>query len=310
MAGMGGSGLAARVIEGVYGLKLPCPLIRINDYDLPAWVNEKTLVICSAFSGTTEEPLEILRQALEKKAKVMTIGAGATIIEIAQKEKIPYYKINPVYNPSKQPRMAVGYSLVGQLVMVSKTGAISITKKEITEMMDAMVKVQENLLVSVKESENSAKQMAKKLYEKKVVFAAARHMMGGAHVVKNQMNENAKNFAAIFDIPELNHHLMEGLRYPDSNRRDLIYIFLESNLYPERIQKRFAITKDVVSKNNVEVVSWKAHSSNQLSQAFEFIQFGSFVNLYLAMLNDLDPAPIPWVDYFKTQLGQSLGEFK
>jgi len=194
--------------------------------------------------------------------------------------------------------------------MVSKTGAISITKKEITEMMDAMVKVQENLLVSVKESENSAKQMAKKLYEKKVVFAAARHMMGGAHVVKNQMNENAKNFAAIFDIPELNHHLMEGLRYPDSNSRDLIYVFLDSNLYPERIQKRFAITKDVVSKNNVEVVSWKAHSSNQLSQAFEFIQFGSFVNLYLAMLNDLDPAPIPWVDYFKTQLGQSLGEFK
>jgi len=104
MAGMGGSGLAARVIEGVYGLKLPCPLIRINDYDLPAWVNEKTLVICSAFSGTTEEPLEILRQALEKKAKVMTIGAGATIIEIAQKEKIPYYKINPVYNPSKNGR--------------------------------------------------------------------------------------------------------------------------------------------------------------------------------------------------------------
>lgn len=310
MTGMGGSGLGARIIESVYGLKLKIPFIRLHDYDLPSWVDEHTLVICSTFSGETEESIQTTIQSLEKKCKLMTIGSGGTIIELAKKYNVPYYQITPTYNPSKQPRMAIGYSVIGQLMMVAKTGVIEFSKREINLLVGAMKKVVEESKISIATKNNLAKKTAMKFYQKNINFVASRHLVGAAHTTKNQVNENAKNYATIFEIPELNHHLMEGLKYPDSNKKDLLFFFAESDLYPERIRKRYAITKDVVEKNKVEYAVYKPKSSDLLTQVFEYVQFGGYVVYYLSMLNNLDPAPVPWVDYFKIKLGQPLGQWK
>jgi len=308
MTGMGGSGLGARVIESIFGLELKIPLIRINDYDLPDWVDEKTLVICSSYSGNTEEAVSTAKQAKTKKAKWMAIYAGGKLMEMAQKNKIPFYKIDPIYNPSNQPRMAIGYSIIGQLALVSKTGIISISEQDIDNITLAMKKVIEENNIKVSSEQNPAKKMAKKMFQKEIIIVPARHLKGAIHTFKNQMNENAKNLSHRHDIPELNHHLMEGLKFPKNNKQDLVFLFINSSLYPQRINQRFQITKDVVQKNNIKTLSWQATAKTKLSQTFEFIQFGAFVNFYLTMLYGIDPAPIPWVDYFKTKLGQPLGK--
>lgn len=310
MAGMGGSGLAARIIESVFGLNLKVPLIHIHDYDLPAWADEQTLVLCSAFSGETEEPVQIAKQAQERGCQWMSIGAGGTIIKFAQKHNRPHYQIDPVYNPSKQPRMANGYSVIGQLVMASRTGLFAISQKDINAISKAMESVVQENNIEIPQKNNPAKQLAAGLHQKIFVLVAARQLMGAIHLIKNQANENAKNLAVLFDIPEMNHHLLEGLKYPDSNKDSLHFLFAESELYPERVQKRFAITQEILQKYGISYTTWKATSADTFSQAFECIQFGSFVNHYLSMLNGLDPATIPYVDYFKTQLGQSLGDWK
>lgn len=76
----------------------------------------------------------------------------------------------------------------------------------------------------------------------------------------------------------------------------------------KRIKQRLEITKDVVDKNNIKSYTFKLKAPSKLSQVFELIQFGSFVNFYLAMLYNQDPAPIPWVDYFKEKLKESESE--
>ena len=119
--GMGGSSLGARFIETVYGRELHIPLIRVQGYHLPAAVNQRTLVICSAYSGTTEEILATWDEAKRRGAMLMAIATGQTLIEKAKEAAPPYYQINPVHNPSGQPRMAVGYSIIGQLVLRSKS---------------------------------------------------------------------------------------------------------------------------------------------------------------------------------------------
>jgi glucose/mannose-6-phosphate isomerase len=310
MCGMGGSGLAARVIESVFAKKLKFPLARVNDYDLPSWTDKNTLIIISAYSGFTEEPINCAYQAIKKNFKWMAIGAGGLLLDLAKKHNVPHYLIKPTYNPSKQPRMAIGYSIIGQLAMVSKAGVVDITKQDIAYLAKEMNVIINQANVNVPTEKNPAKMLAKKLYGKKIVFAAARHLLGAAHVTKNQMNENAKNFTTIFDIPELNHHLMEGLRFPKSNQKDLLFLFVNSTLYPKRIQQRFTITQNIVKENKVQYVDWQARSSTFLSQAFESIQFGGYVEFYLAMLNGINPAPIPYVDKFKVDLGQPLGQWK
>lgn len=306
--GMGGSGLGARVIESVYAQDLKYPLVRVNDYNLPGFVNEDTLVICSAYSGTTEEPVECARQAIKKGTKWMAIGTGNTLIDMAKDSKVPYYQIKPQYNPSNQPRMAIGYSVIGQLILASKAGLFKLSKYSISNIVKVMSGVQRKNKVEVKGSQNKAKLLAQKIYGRQVLFVSARHLVGSMHVVNNQMNENAKSLSYDVLIPELNHHLMEGLKHPFTNKDNVLVFFASSNLYSNNVQKRFEITKDVVSKNKLEIFDYELTAKTKLGQAFELIQFGAYVNLYLSILYGQNPAPIPWVDYFKTQLGQPLGK--
>jgi len=310
MTGMGGSGLGARIIESVFADEIKYPLVRLNDYDLPAWVDEKTLVICSSFSGTTEETVSTARQAQKNNCQWMAIGTGCDLIDLAKKHKVPYYQINPTYNPSKQPRMANGYSVIGQLILASKAGVIKFTQQDLDGLIAVMYKIIKQSNINQTSTKNPAKQLAQKIFHKQAVFVAARHLTGALHTFKNQMNENAKNLSHRHDVPELNHHLMEGLRFPGSNKKDVVFFFAQSNLYPKRIQQRIRISLDVVRKNKIACFQWHPTAKTELTQSFELFQFGGLVDFYLAMLNGLDPAPIPWVDYFKTKLGQSLGQWK
>lgn len=73
-------------------------------------------------------------------------------------------------------------------------------------------------------------------------------------VMRNQLHESAKSFAANYhDVPELNHHLLEGLTNPTVNKDLLRFLFLDSLLYEDKIKKRMAITQTVVEKQGIPV---------------------------------------------------------
>src|SRR3990167_7366723 len=46
--GMGGSALGAHIIQTLFSDRLKVPFFIVNDYHIPAWVNERTLVILSS----------------------------------------------------------------------------------------------------------------------------------------------------------------------------------------------------------------------------------------------------------------------
>lgn len=308
MCGMGGSGLGARVIDSVYSEQLRKPLIQIHEYHLPGFVNQKTLVICSSYSGETEETIANAEEAIARKAKWMAIGTGNTLIGLAKDHGVPFYQIVPKFNPSNQPRMAVGYSIVGQMALAAKAGVVELSDEQITEAVVAMDMVRDKSRVEIEIEKNPAKQMAMKMKDKVVVFAAAEHLVGAIHTVNNQQNENAKNFCVDVAVPELNHHLMEGLKHPLTNPKNLLFVFINSNLYPERIRQRMLLTKEVAEKNGIEAMILETAAAAKLSQAFELIQLGAYANFYLSILYGQNPAPIPWVDWFKERLGQPLGK--
>lgn len=302
--GMGGSGLTARVIESVFSDELKYPFLRVNDYNLPNFVNSNSLVLCSSYSGSTEETLENVRQAVQKNAKWLAISTGGPLIEEAKKHSVPYYQIEPKFNPCNQPRMAIGYSIVGQLALAAKLGIINISKEKITEAIGVMDSIISKNTQDIEILKNPSKTIANKLKGKVVILISASHLTGATHVFNNQINENSKTFSSDFVIPELNHHLMEGLKNPENNKDNLFIIFINSKMYPERIQKRFEVTKDVVNKNNISFEEINLTSEGKLNQVFELIQFGAFINFYLSMLYQQNPAPIVWVDYFKNELSK------
>jgi glucose/mannose-6-phosphate isomerase len=62
--GMGGSAIAGDIWRALLERECAVPVFNVRAYDLPPYVDERTLVIASSFSGDTEEVLSAFGQAL------------------------------------------------------------------------------------------------------------------------------------------------------------------------------------------------------------------------------------------------------
>ncbi len=302
VAGMGGSGLGADVVQHAYRDQLKVPFTIINDYQLPEYVNQKSLVILSSYSGNTEEVLSCAQQAQQKKAQILVITQGGKLAKLADQHEYGAYYMQTDHNPSNQPRMAVGYAIIGLIGLLNRADLISVSDKDINRAMKTVLWMMQRCRVEEAIDDNPAKTLSYTLVDRRPNLVAAEFLTGAVHVASNQFNENAKTFANFYQIPEINHHLLEGLKLPDSNQLDNIFLFFNSQDYHPQNQKRITLTQKAVSREKIESLKIELESEGKLLQVFELITLMAYTNFYLSMLNKIDPSQIPMVDWFKAQL--------
>ncbi|MDO8499621.1 MAG: SIS domain-containing protein [bacterium] len=302
VAGTGGSALGAHIIKSVFYNELAVPLEIVNNYHLPHYVNKNSLVIVSSYSGGTEEAVSALEEALWKRARVAVVASGGALADYVVENKLSAIIFTTANNPCGSPRMGLGYSIFGQIILLSKFGLLDLSFADLADMIKAVDKFDFEFGAGKLAKDNLAKQLAKKIGESSVWLVGAEHLAGNAHVAANQMNENSKRFAGYFLIPELNHHLMEGMMNPKSNSKNLLFIFIESPHYDQRVGARFGITKQVLEKNNIHHLVFQTTAKDKPAEMCEALVFFAYVSYYNAILNGIDPVAIPFVDFFKEQL--------
>ena len=310
VAGMGGSALGARVVDSLNFEVLDFPLEVITGYHLPVYADSQTLVVISSYSGNTEETLSCFEEAIEKKCKIFILTGGGELAKLAREKKVPAYIFEDRYNPSKQPRLGLGYSLAAEISLLSRLGLVRFTEGMISEVINYLNKMRIEASSDAHSRDNLAKKIAHSLKDRIIVIVSSEHLIGASHAFKNMLNENSKTFAVRFSLPELNHHLLESLNFPKNNKQILKILFIESEIFDEEIQKRIKITKEVVEKNDVPYTTLETKGRTRLTQVFETIYLGSYISYYLALINQVDPATIPWVDYFKKALKAPAHEKK
>lgn len=300
--GMGGSAYGARIIKSLYGNLLKIPVDLVSDYHLPSYADRDTLIIAASYSGNTEETISVVREALKIEAKIIGVTTGGELRELLLRYVCPVWQIIPKHNPSQQPRLAQGYMQMGQIAILNKLGILRISETEVEKMIDYLSFREKLLKLESKTSDNPAKELAVKFCEKEVNIIGGEFLEGALHAVRNPFHETAKHFANYYVLPELNHHLMEGLSYPSSNRQNLIFWLINSPLYKKEIKRRLELTREVIEKNSIEVIDTNLSPTAPLTQVFELIQLGNYLTFYLSMLHGHDPANIPWVNFFKEKL--------
>ena len=68
---MGGSAIGGDLAKSLINDSLKVPIIISRDYSVPNWVNDKSLVIFSSYSGNTEEILSAFYDAKSKGASIV-----------------------------------------------------------------------------------------------------------------------------------------------------------------------------------------------------------------------------------------------
>jgi glucose/mannose-6-phosphate isomerase len=302
VCGMGGSRFTPKTIRELFFKEITVPYEIVDGYDLPGYVNEQTLVILSSYSGSTEEVLSCAELALTKKAMLTGLAHGGSVIELLKTNNLPYYQFDAKYNPCGQPRVGGGYLLFGHLAFLSTLGFLAISQNDVTPAIEFARLFGTTINDGVPTEKNAAKQLAILLKDKHPFLIAGEFLRGAVNGFANQINETAKMISDFRYIPELNHHLLEGLMRPDTLHQNGLFVFLNSSLYCDKIKKRFAVTKDVVEKQHVATHGIELTGKTKLAQVIELFTLSGYTTFYLAMLYDTDPVSIPWVDYFKKQL--------
>ncbi len=300
--GMGGSALGAHVIKSLYFDTCKIPLEIVNDYRIPAWVDNQTLVIASSYSGTTEEVLCAVESARQTGARITGVTKGDKLGEWFEKNNFLFVKFEANSNPCGSPRMGLGYSIAGIIIVLRSVGVLSFLDKDWADILTTCARYNNDFGLENNTTTNGAKMLAGELTKKSVWVVGAEHLCGNAHIFANQLNENAKRLAGYFLLPEMNHHLLEGTLYPESNKKEVIFLFLESDNYDERIKKRIEVTKSVLEKNNIAYSSYNTTASSRMAELVEILVLSSYVSFYSAMLQGIDPTAIPFVDFLKQNL--------
>lgn len=303
VCGMGGSGLGAHMIKSIFGPEMKAPFEVLNDYTLPRWVNNRTLVLVVTYSGGTEEALTMFKEAMKRKAKVVAIASGGKLAAAAKRAKVPAYVFDDSKtNPAGQPRMGLGLTLFAELRILKELGYIKLTNKEVKEAALHMISASDRWTTDVPKAKNAAKKLAVNLKGYMPTYLSSEHLVGNTITARNQTHETAKCYSEWYAIPELNHHLMEGLSHPEVAKK-LAFVQFTSKLYHKRNQKRHEITREVLKKNKLKVYPVYAEGSTRLEQSLFVLQFTAALNYYLGMIYNVDPSKIPWVDLFKKRLG-------
>jgi glucose/mannose-6-phosphate isomerase len=297
-AAMGGSALAALLAHTWPKINKPFEVVR--DYELPAYVNNRTLVIAASYSGNTEETLHALKDAESRSAKVAVIASGGKLEEAARAAGHTFVQLPKV----AQPRYAALYNYRALIDLLEMAGFVHHNEAtaELEKTASFLSQATAAWRADVPTAQNPAKQLAQELVGKSLVIYSGPKLFPAAYRWKIDANENAKQVAWVNQLPEFNHNEFIGWSQQPVDKPYAV-IDLRSNLENERIQKRFEVTARMLSGMRPEPHVVQAQGETLLEQMLWTQVYGDFVTIYLALLNGINPAPVDLVEKFKKELG-------
>lgn len=302
-SGMGGSAIGADLIRAYLADEISIPMFVNRHYRLPKFVNEKTLLILSSYSGDTEETLIALEEGLRRKAKLLAITSAGRLAAQACQQGFPLIQIPGGISP----RAALGYSAVPLLIALSKIGfPAAYRPDEMKEAQDLTRRLAETEYgFSIPTERNLAKQLAGRIFGKyPIVYAGADYFDVVALRWRGQIEENSKALCSHHILPEMNHNELVGWEHPAELLKQSIVFLLRDASDHKRVQIRMNLTRDIIRRVSGEVVEVKSCGTGLLARMFSLIYLGDWISLYLALLYRADPTPVKVIQYLKSELAK------
>jgi glucose/mannose-6-phosphate isomerase len=297
--GMGGSAIGGEFAGALLADELKVPLNVHRDYGIPGYVGRDSLVIASSFSGNTEETLSGFDEAKKRGAKIMAITTGGRLADEAKTLRLPLI----TFGYHAQPRAALGYSLTLVMGALTKLGLVRDMGKEIDAALADVAKLEERVHEGART--NDAKKMAIELVGKIPVIYGAGVMGVMARRVKDQWNENAKNWAHFDVMSELNHNAVVGFAHPPIAKDAQVVLLLRSKRDNPRHKVRFDVTKELLDRVQIPHQDLQFDGGSLLSEVLQMTYFTDYVSFYVALLNGADPSPVTSIDYLKDRLAKA-----
>jgi glucose/mannose-6-phosphate isomerase len=300
VAGMGGSAIGGELLKDWARGKAQMPIEVSRAYSLPAYANEKSLVLVVSYSGETEETLSTFLDAVKKGCMVFCISSGGSLLGFAEKLSAPFVRVPSGF----APRAALPYLFVPLLVALEKLGAVSGVSEELSEAISVVGRVAGECAPEKSVKENAVKRLAVGVNGTVPVVYGFGVFRGVAQRFKTQFNENSKIPSKWEYFSELNHNEVVGWERAGKLADCFSAVFIRDSAEPDEIHSRIEITKDLMSSGTKLFEVW-SQGKGELARMLSVVCVGDFASVYLALLRGVDPTPVKTISLLKAKVKQN-----
>ena len=296
VAGMGGSAIGGALARTALGDRALRPIVITRGYGLPPWTAPESTVLCSSYSGNTEETLAAYEAAGAVGAHRIVATTGGKLAAAARGDGVPVIPLPGGF----QPRAAVGYTFVVALEVAGLAGAGERLHSEI----DVAAARTEELVAHWGPGgaqEDFPKDLARGLHRTVPQIAGSGLTSPIAYRWKCQINENAKQPAFSHELPELDHNEIVGWQSAGDLGRFSAVFLDDSDLHP-RIRQRIELTRGLIAAEGAATFRVESVGSTATERLLSLVLLGDLVSLYLAVLRGVDPGPVAVIDRLKSAL--------
>ena len=313
LCGMGGSAIAGDLVQ---------PLLRPGgiqlhvwrDYGLPAWAAPEDLVICSSYSGNTEESLSGAREACRLGCARLAVTSGGELAAMAAADGFSAV-ILPGGLP---PRASLGLGLGALTRLLGRLGvlgdadeAVSAAAGTLDVLRDARRSPVDDAgepgtqVQADPESNIPAAELAALLKGKTaVIYTAGAEAHAAGLRLRAQLNENSKVPACLARFPELDHNDLVGWDLDAGDRGRFVLLILRGMNDNDRIDRRVELTRSLLADEFPQIHEIRSTADGALERIMSLVQYGDFLSCHLARLRGVDPLPVERIVRLKEALGR------
>jgi glucose/mannose-6-phosphate isomerase len=292
VCGMGGSAIGGDLAAAALGDRLTRPLLTVRGYELPSWATPEWTVLCSSYSGDTEETLACFDAAEALGARRIVVSTGGELVDLARAAGVPVVGLPGIL----QPRAAVAYMLAVAAEVAALAGAAPRIHTEI-EAAAGFLEAESDGLRAL------AAELAGRLGSAPPVVYGADLTAPVARRWKAQANENAKLPAFFAELPEADHNELCGWSAAPG-APPLAAVLLEDCDQHPRERRRFELTAEAIAASGAEAVRIETAGRTRVERLLWATMLGDLVSVELADARGVDPTPVEALVDFKAALGR------
>jgi glucose/mannose-6-phosphate isomerase len=290
VCGMGGSAVGGDLATAALADRLTKPMLTARGYELPSWAPPGSAVLCSSYSGNTEETLACYAAAEAVGAQRLVATTGGELAEVARRDGVPVIGLPA----GLQPRAAVGY----MFCVAAELAALALAGPRIHTEIDAAAS---HLGQSFAAAEARARELAAEVGGAIPVLYGTDLTAPVAYRWKTQINENAKTPGFSAALPEADHNEIEGWSGAEGR---FAAIFLADRDQHPRERRRIELTAKAVEPHASTVITIETEGETRTERVLHTVMLGDLFSLELAAARGVDPMPVEGIEDFKRALGR------
>ena len=292
VCGMGGSAIGGLLARAALGDSLGLPMLIFRDYELPPWTSPDRAILCSSYSGDTEETLACFEAAEAIGATRYVMTTGGALADAARRASVPVVGLPA----GLQPRHSIGYGFTVACEVAALVGAAPGMRTEIDTAAAHLDQGADALAAR-------AAEIAERLADNIPLIYGCDLTVPVAYRWKTQINENAKQHAFYNQLPELDHNEIVGWTQDGGGERFAAVFLHDADQHP-RQRERAELTAKLIAPYASAVIEVETEGETRVERLLWAVMLGDLVSFQLAARNGVDPGPIELLERLKDELGR------